>query len=165
MHTTAETTAFGVCVWSTGNTALDFVRQLDLPLSKDGRIRVDDKLQVEGHYGVYAIGDCAANPNEPLPMIAQAAKQQATYLGKVFNKGLDKPFNFQFMGSMTQLGTWHGVMKGPSVGGKEFKLKGVIAWIIWRSAYWGYQVSITNKILIPMYWFKSYWFGRDISKF
>ena len=27
------------------------------------------------------------------------------------------------------------------------------------------QVSLTNKLLIPMYWFKSFWFGRDISKF
>ena len=64
------------------------------------------------------------------------------------------------------LGTWHGVLEGPSVGGvKGPKIKGIIAWALWRSAYWGYQVSITNKILIPMYWFKSYWFGRDISKF
>ena len=31
---------------------------------------------------VYAIGDCAVNPQKPLPMIAQAAKQQAVYLGK-----------------------------------------------------------------------------------
>ena len=28
-----------------------------------------------------------------------------------------------------------------------------------------FQVSFTNKLLIPMYWFKSFWFGRDISKF
>ena len=28
-----------------------------------------------------------------------------------------------------------------------------------------FQVSLTNKLLIPMYWFKSFWFGRDISKF
>ena len=38
-------------------------------------------------------------------MIAQAAKQQAVYLGKVFNRDLDKPFKFLFLGSMTQLGT------------------------------------------------------------
>ena len=72
------------------------------------------------------------------------------------------------MGMLTQLGTWHGVWQAPTIGGKEGpkpKMKGLAAWVMWRSAYWGYQVSITNKILIPMYWFKSYWFGRDISKF
>jgi hypothetical protein len=26
-------------------------------------------------------------------------------------------------------------------------------------------VSVTNKLLIPMYWFKSMIFGRDISRF
>ena len=116
---------------------------------------------------VYAIGDCAANTETPLPMIAQAAKQQAVYLGKHFNgKITDKPFKFLFLGSMTQLGTWHGVLQGPDFGSAEGpKITGIVAWILWRSAYWGYQVSITNKILIPMYWFKSYWFGRDISKF
>ena len=124
------------------------------------------RLQVEGRNDVFAIGDCAVNVNQPLPMIAQAAKQQAVYLGKVFNKDLDKPFKFLFLGSMTQLGTWHGVLQGPDIGNVEgLKLTGIFAWFLWRSAYWGYQVSITNKILIPMYWFKSYWFGRDISKF
>merc|ERR1712038_427467 len=126
---------FGVCVWSTGNTALDFVRQLGLPLSRDGRILVDAQLAVQGPQDVYAMGDCAVNPQEPLPMIAQAAKQQAVYLGKSFNKGTSHPFRFSFMGSMTQLGTWHGVMQGPSVGGIEGpKIKGIVAWAMWRSA-------------------------------
>ena len=62
---------FGVCVWSTGNTALDFVRQLGLPLSRDGRILVDAQLAVQGAQDVYAMGDCAVNPQDPLPMIAQ----------------------------------------------------------------------------------------------
>ena len=89
-------------------------------------------------------------------------------LGKHFNGKItnDKPFKFLFLGMMTQLGTWHGVLQGPDMGSHGGpKLKGIVAWFLWRSAYWGYQVSITNKILIPMYWFKSYWFGRDISKF
>ena len=56
------------------------------PWFRDGRIEIDDKLKVQADYAkdVYAIGDCAVNPKKPLPMIAQAAKQQAVYLGKVF---------------------------------------------------------------------------------
>jgi len=151
---------FGVCVWSTGNTALDFVRQLQLPLSRDGRILVDDRLRVPGHQGVYALGDCAVSEDRPLAQLAQVANQQGKYLGKVLNKDIEKPFKYVFMGSMAQLGTWNAVadLDGPTV-------TGLAAFLAWRSAYWGYQVSITNKILIPMYWFKSYWFGRDISKF
>jgi len=151
---------FGVCVWSTGNTALEFVRNLQLPLSSDERILVDNKLRVEGVKGVYALGDCAVSRDRPLAMLAQVANQQGKYLGKALNTDSDKPFKYIFMGSMAQLGTWNAVadLNGQTV-------TGLAAFLAWRSAYWGYQVSITNKILIPMYWFKSYWFGRDISKF
>ena len=40
------------------------------------------------------MGDCAVQPEKPLPMIAQAAKQQAIYLGKVLNKDHKKPFRY-----------------------------------------------------------------------
>ena len=151
---------FGVCVWSTGNTALDMVRSLDLNLSRDGRILVDEKLRVAGMDDVFALGDCAVCEEKPLAMLAQVANQQGKYLARSLNKGQDKQFRYVFMGSMAQLGTWNAVadLNGP-------KVTGLAAFLAWRSAYWGYQVSVTNKILIPMYWFKSYCFGRDISKF
>jgi NADH dehydrogenase FAD-containing subunit len=44
-------------------------------------------------------------------------------------------------------------------------MKGFLAFLLWRAAYWTEQVSIVNKILIPMYWFKAFLFGRDISRF
>ena len=47
-----------------------------------------------GPKDVYALGDCAVQPEKPLPMIAQAAKQQAIYLGKVLNKDHKKPFRY-----------------------------------------------------------------------
>lgn len=157
-----EDLPFGVCVWSTGNTALDLVKNLGLQLSRDGRIIVDETLVVPGHGDVYALGDCAVSSSQPLAMLAQVANQQGKYLAKCLNSSSNtvKPFKYIFMGSMAQLGTWNAVadLNGP-------KVTGLAAFLAWRSAYWGYQVSITNKILIPMYWFKSYWFGRDISKF
>ena len=151
---------FGLCVWSTGNTALEFVRNLEIPLSRDGRILVDSKLRVPGVDGVFALGDCAVSQDKPLAMLAQVANQQGKYLGNAFNKDIDKPFSYIFMGSMAQLGTRKAVadLNGPI-------LMGLPAFLAWRSAYWIYQVSITNKILLAMYWFKADWFGRDISKF
>ena len=90
--TSGKEIPFGVCVWSTGNKALDFVQNLGLHLSKDGRILVNENLKVEGPEDVFALGDCAVQHENPLPMIAQAAKQQALYLGKVLNKDHNKPF-------------------------------------------------------------------------
>jgi NADH dehydrogenase FAD-containing subunit len=56
------------------------------------------------------------------------------------------------------LGTDTNEISGPPV-------KGFFAFILWRAAYWTKQVSINNKILILMHWFKSAVFGRDISRF
>lgn len=94
-------------------------------------------------------------------MLAQVANQQGRHLARHLNTGSQDPFKYQFLGSMVQLGTWDAVVDL----GRHQTMSGLAAFIAWRSAYWGYQVSVTNKILIPMYWFKSYWFGRDISKF
>ena len=67
---------FGVCVWSTGNSPLDFIKQLRLEMSRwvgsdctfvimndapqrQGRILVGPRLEVSGREDVYALGDCA----------------------------------------------------------------------------------------------------------
>ncbi len=141
---------FGICVWSTGNAPLDFVRKSHLPLTREERVQIDNRLRVVGTEGVYAIGDCANNPDKPMPMLAQVANQHAIYLSKCLNAGNEadqtpRPFKFKFMGTMASLGTFKAVA---DLGGH--KLKGLTAFIAWRSAYWTMSVSITNKILIPM---------------
>lgn len=172
-----ETLPFGICIWATGNQCLEFTKSLNLSSLTSGpgrgRIRIDDHLRIvdesiPNRKDVFAIGDCAADKDVPLGLLAQVANQQGKYLAAYMNNDLDpayKPFRYQFMGSMAQLGTWDAVLDGPPVGHKKPRLAGFTAFLAWRSAYWTYSVSITNKILIPMYWFKAYWFGRDISKF
>jgi len=45
------------------------------------------------------------------------------------------------------------------------KNKGLVANLAWKSAYLTKQLSYSNMLLIPMYWFKAYTLGRDISRF
>lgn len=152
---------FGACIWSTGNAALDFVKKIDaINLNNTNRILINDCLQIEGHSDVFAVGDCAVSSNKPLAMLAQVANQQGIHLAKCLNKGSLVPFDYKFGGAMAQLGAFKAVAQtnGP-------KLKGFLAFAVWRSAYWTMSVSLANKILIPMYWFKQFFFGRDISKF
>ena len=79
---------------------------------------------------------------------------------------------------MASLGMWNGIYDGTGVGdpygnkqalnkggGRFVKFHGVLAFLQWRSAYWGKQVSWSNKLLIPMLWFKTLLFGRDVSRF
>jgi NADH dehydrogenase FAD-containing subunit len=54
---------------------------------------------------------------------------------------------------------WHGTRV------PDGSLSGFVAWCIWRSAYWTRTVSLANKLLIPMYWFKTWAFGRDVTTF
>lgn len=43
--------------------------------------------------------------------------------------------------------------------------KGYLAGDIYRNFYWAKAVSASNKLLIPAYWLKAKFFGRDISRF
>lgn len=168
---TSETLTFGMMVWSTGMAPVKFVDALNLPM-QGGRIVVDDHCRVPTMDDVFAIGDCAINPERPLPQLAQVAMQQGMYVGRTINRGAPSGrFEYYSLGAMVSLGDFKGGYDGSKVGnpfGKQFKvpmLKGIAAWLMWRGAYLARQVSLTNMILIPMHWFKTWAFGRDISRF
>ena len=191
---------FGMMVWSAGLQPTKFVNALDFPKGPTGRILTTDHLRVKGSDRVFAFGDCAVMESQPLPPIAQAALQEAKYLAKKFNacqpgfgpvsdEGT-RPFSYMSLGSMAMLGGWRAVADFSHVGSEGNQsnigsVTGLTAFLLWRTAYWGRQVSLVNKILIPvcycsvnlknkkkkqtktkqMYWFKAWLFGRDISRF
>lgn len=166
-------------VWSTGVEPLPFIKELDVPHDQTGRILIDPKLNVPNCPGVYSMGDCAVSESKFLPPVAQVADQQADYLAKkIFNEDLmnDKSSpNFRYLhkGSMAQLGSGQAVMdmrgvlkdEVPTDDGWELNPKGQAAFVLWRSFYWTKAVSASNKLLIPMYWAKSKFLGRDVSRF
>ena len=131
-----------------GNTALDFIKQLGVPMTLDNRICIEDNLRIGGKKNAFAMGDCAARKENPMPMLAQVANQQGKHLAEMFNKDdLERPFKFQFRGSMAQLGLFQAVA---DLGEAKPKLTGFVAFLTWRSAYWTLTVSLANKMLIPM---------------
>ncbi|RFU75759.1 nadph dehydrogenase [Trichoderma arundinaceum] len=121
---------------------------------------------------VFVIGDCAViEDNGSLPKTAQVASQQAGYLAKQFNKHIHnmnaidsksgwKPFQFRNWGTLTYLGGWKAIHQSSAD-----ELRGWVAWILWRGAYMTRTMSVRNKIMVPVYWFMSWVFGRDISRF
>ena len=164
---------FGTMVWSAGLAPRSFTQSLQGVFEmhpRNKRIIVDKYLRVKGYEGsIWACGDAAVNEEGVvLPQLAQVARQQGIYLSKVLNgtQGeTDKEYKFFSLGSMAFLGEQKGIYDGSSVGepGKEIKspkIRGILALLIWRTAYWGRQTSMVNKILIPMHWMKSFLFGR-----
>jgi NADH dehydrogenase FAD-containing subunit len=176
---------FGTMVWSAGLAPRAFTANLDPQIfprnERTKRLLVDDYLRVIGHEGsIWAIGDAAVNQTGvPLPQLAQVARQEGIYMANVLSgrqREDEKPFEFFSLGSMAFLGDLKGVYDGSSAGPLRDKekpssnwmppaLRGLSAFFLWRFAYWGRQTSITNKLLIPMYWFKAFLFGRDTSRY
>ena len=162
---------FGLMVWSAGLQPIKFVNGLDFEKGPTGRIITDLHLKVRGQENVFAFGDCAVIDSQPLPPIAQAALQEAKYLAKVFNRAkpgegpqfgkgtIDPPpFSYLSLGSMAMLGGWRAVADFSHIGraGDETNIgsvTGPAAFFLWRTAYWGKQVSLVNKILIPVCFF------------
>ena len=78
------TMKFGCMVWSAGLAPIKFVEGSSLEKGKGGRIVVDEYLRAADR--VFALGDCAASREDPLPPTANAAEQQGAYLAKCFNE-------------------------------------------------------------------------------
>lgn len=180
-----EVTA-GLVVWSTGLMQNPLVKRLgigggeaDTHILKDkrtGGIVVDpylrariarpDDAEDKGSAilpDVYVIGDCAVLENDGmLPKTAQVASQQAAHLARRLNAGdVDgKPFKFRNWGTLTYLGSWKAIHQSSAD-----SLSGWLAWILWRGAYLTRSMSWRNKLLVPVYWFVTWMFGRGISRF
>merc|ERR1711879_576212 len=100
-----------------------------------------------------------------LPQTAQVAKQQAVYLAKYLNAGMpeDYPsFRFKSLGMLAYVGSSRALM-GQVPGIK--KLTGFLAFLGWRSVYWGLQMSIRNRFMITTDWLRTFVFGRDLTRF
>src|SRR3546814_374959 len=58
-------------VWSTGIKQLPLTQSLGVPKHKSGRLMTDDWLRLLGSDRIFALGDCAAHRDRPLPALAQ----------------------------------------------------------------------------------------------
>lgn len=129
----------------------------------------------------YYIGDCLnehykdfdvfTNNDQEVPIpgpIAPALMpwQGAEFLNKILVKAAPE-FQYKNRGAMAAMGFGGGVsdLTKTDLPAPKIATSGVAAFFMWRSAYWTKQLSWSNMILIPMYWFKQMVFGRDISRF
>ncbi|KAJ8908012.1 hypothetical protein NDN08_008112 [Rhodosorus marinus] len=145
----------------------------------NGRIEVDDRLQLvdpKGKGRIFAIGDCAQVSGSIYPAIAQVAEQQGNYLAKALNtKGIpdkdiinsQESFRFASKGMLAYLGNYSGVasLVSQDKAGKDVKMKGHIAWLLWRGAYLSKLGTWRNRLQVPVDWAKTLLFGRDPSRF
>jgi NADH dehydrogenase len=127
-----------------------------LPVKKErGRIVVDANLEVPGHPGLWALGDCAwvidAKTGEPCPPTAQHATRQAACLARnlvaTLRGGARRPFSFKALGKMGSLGHRSAVADIMGV-----KISGFLAWWLWRTIYLMKLPGLDRKIRVATDW-------------
>src|SRR5262245_20756775 len=122
-------------VWTAGVTPNPLLREFGLPQDKRGRVPVDETLRVVGTSHIWALGDCAAVPNEATPgetdpATCQHALRQARRLASNL-RGTPQAYSYRTRGQMATLGSRHGV----ALVGK-LRVRGFLGWWIAR----GYHV-------------------------
>ncbi len=150
-------------VWTAGVKANPMLGRLGLPLDERGRVVVDPLLEVEGLQNVWALGDCAAVPNQATPghfdpPTCQHALRQARRLAKNL-KGDPRPYKYRMLGQVATLGRHKGIAEVLSL-----RLRGFLGWFVTRT-YHLYQLPLlTRKLGVVVDWTVALFFRRDIAE-
>ncbi len=150
-------------VWTAGVKANPLLGELGLPLDERGRVRVDSFLRVEGRERVWALGDCAAVPNQATPdhvdpPTSQHALRQSRRLAKNLT-GVPQAYRYRMLGQVATLGRYKGIADVMGI-----RLRGFPGWFVTRT-YHLYQLPLlSRKLRVVVDWTTSLFFRRDIAE-
>ncbi len=152
-------------IWAAGNAPNPLIAALPLP-KRNGRIAVNEYLEVDGWPGVWAVGDCALVPNPRTagfyPPIAQHALREgsraAGNVAATLYGGRKKPFRYSSVGQLAAIGRHTGVA---SILG--FNFSGFGAWWLWRTIYLSKLPRIEKKIRVALDWTLDLYFPKDFA--
>ena len=168
---TGEEISTRTIVWTAGVAPHPSLQALNLPLTEQGKVEVDQTMRVRGLERVWAIGDCAAVPDPgrdhklSCPPTAQHAVRQgpvvahniAAELGAV--DGGPKPFTYKAKASFVNLGRYKAVGQ---LGNVEFH--GFPAWWMARSYHMSQIPGAVRKLRAIVDWTVGLPFRRDLSE-
>jgi NADH dehydrogenase len=140
----------GIKVWAAGIKAPDFLRDIDgLETNNINQLVVYKNLQTTRDTNIFALGDCAACPDDAggfVPPRAQAAHQQASFLARAIEKKIrDKPigeYHYHDYGSLVTLGRYStvGSLMGNIPG--SIMVSGFIARSVYLSLHKMHQIAL-----------------------
>ena len=154
-------------VWTAGSSPNPLLATLPCQ-TKHGRVVVNDRLEVSGWPGVWALGDCAVIP-DPLtggchPPTGQHALREAKRAARNVLASLHgmspQPFRFKTLGQLAAIGRRTGVAR--ILG---FNFSGVIAWSLWRFIYLSKLPRIEKKVRVVLDWMLDVIFTKDLVQF
>ncbi len=135
-----------VVVWASGVAATPETLAWGLPTGRGGRIVVDEMLRVPAYDGVFAAGDCAIDPDDPLPQLAQPAIQMGTHVAEQiiaeYAGRPPSPFVYRDKGTMATIGRNAAVVQFP--GGRT--VTGFSAWTLWVGVHMATLLGGRNRV-------------------
>jgi NADH dehydrogenase len=143
-------------VWTTGVEVNPVLQRVDLPKDRHGALVVNNRLQVEGHPHIFALGDCAAVPVPDGDGTYSLTAQNATREGPVAAKnvaamvrkvGSLRAFDYKPMGSLASLGCRQAVAQI-----EQLHLSGLLAWFAWRGVYLFKLPTLADRMLVLLDW-------------
>jgi NADH dehydrogenase len=154
-------------IWTAGTTPNPLLEAL--PCSKDqGRVVVNDYLQIPDFPNVWAIGDCAAvldkRTGRPCPPTAQHALRQGRVAARnvvaAIRGSAAKKFSFRTLGQMAAIGQRAGVADILGV-----KFSGFLAWWLWRTIYLTKLPGWDRKVRVALQWTLDVIFSKDVTQY
>src|SRR3954447_19375757 len=146
----------GTIIWAVGVTASPVAGQLGVPLGRGNRIPVNVDLSLPGHPNVFAIGDIALPPGDPLPQVAQPAIQQGTHVAAEIAARLAgrtiPPFRYHDKGSMATIGRNQAVVEFPN----GLRFHGFIGWLMWLGLHLIELMGFRNRANVFVNWAWNY---------
>lgn len=155
-------------VWTAGVRAEPSVASLPGEKGRDGRIMVDQNLELPGHPGIFVIGDAAAvvlpPATRPLPPVARAAIEEGSTAAENALRRLNgmelKAFHYRSPGDLVSLGRG---AAAADIYGVIFD--GLAGWLVRRAVYLTYLVGFRNRLLVALQWAFVSLHERTISSF
>jgi NADH dehydrogenase len=153
-------------IWTGGVQPSPVVRDSGIETDKAGRAVVKPTMATS-RSGVWAIGDCAMIPKAEEAgafhaPTAQNAVREAKQLARNIVASIDgrtervQPFRYDVLGTLASIGHHTGV--GVVFG---IRVRGWIAWFMWRGYYWSRVPGIGGKARVALDWFLNALFGSD----
>ncbi len=162
--TRGQTIATQTVVWTPGIRANPVVGSLPVDKDELGRVKVNARLEVPGHPGVYALGDNAHQPhhktNAPLPPTAYVAIRQpkavAANIAASLGRGRSRRYRYRHRGQMVPLGPRSALAEVFGI-----RWVGLLARLFWLAAYSTLIHGRYNRLRVLTDWLLASIFGLD----
>ena len=153
-------------VWTAGVTPVEIIQNSIFKV-KNGKIIVNEFLEIPNHSGVFAIGDCSQfddEVNNKFPPTAQLAEAHAKLVAYNIKQAIEnkekKKFEYNWKGQSAIIGKHSGIAEVMGM-----KITGFWAWILWRNYYLTKMPNIEKRIRVWLDWNIDLFSKIDISRY